>query len=77
MIFEKMKALIAEQFGVDPEEVTMETSFSEDLNADSIDLVELMMAAEEEFDIGEVDENALEKVKTVADVVNYIKKSVE
>ena len=77
MIFEKMKALIADQFGIDAQEVTMDTSFSDDLNADSIDLVELMMAAEEEFGIGEVDENALEKVRTVADVVNYIQKSTE
>lgn len=77
MVFEKVKALIADQFGIGTEEVTMETSFAEDLNADSIDLVELMMAAEEEFDIGEVDETALEKVKTVADVVNYIQKGME
>lgn len=73
MIFDKMRDLVAEQFGVDPDEITMETSFVEDLNADSIDIVELMMAAEEAFDIGEVEENALEGVKTVGDIVNYIK----
>ncbi|MEA5039016.1 MAG: acyl carrier protein [Clostridiaceae bacterium] len=73
MIFDKMKDLVAEQFGVDPDEITMETSFVEDLDADSIDIVELMMAAEEAFGIGEVEENALENVKTVGDIVNYIK----
>lgn len=73
MIFDKMKDLVAEQFGVDPDDVTMETSFVEDLDADSIDIVELMMAAEEVFNIGEVEENALEGVKTVGDIVNYIK----
>lgn len=73
MIFDKMKDLVAEQFGVDPDEITMETNFVEDLDADSIDIVELMMAAEEAFGIGEVEENALEGVKTVGDIVNYIK----
>ncbi len=73
MIFEKLKDLVANQFGIDPEEVTTETNFAQDLDADSIDIVELMMAVEEEFQIGEVDETALEQVKTVGDVVEYIK----
>jgi acyl carrier protein len=73
MIFDKMKELVAEQFGVDPDEITMETSFVDDLEADSIDIVELMMAAEEAFNMEAVEENALEGVKTVGDIVNYIK----
>lgn len=77
MIFDKLCELVADQFGVDPDEVTMETSFVDDYNADSIDIVELMMAVEEEFHLGEVEENALENIKTIGDVVEYIKAHVE
>ena len=56
MIFEKVCALIAEQFNVDADSITMDTSFEDDLNADSVDLVDLTMALEEEFDIGELTE---------------------
>ena len=52
-IFQTMRELVAEQFAMEPAEVTMETSFEEDLGADSVDLVELVMAMEEEFEIGE------------------------
>ena len=62
MIFDKLCELVADQFGVDPDEVTMETSFVDDYNADSIDIVELMMAVEEEFHLGEVEENAQARV---------------
>ncbi len=77
MIFDKLCELVADQFGVDPEEVTMETSFVDDYNADSIDIVELMMAVEEEFHLGEVEENALENIKTIGDVVEYIQARVD
>ncbi len=77
MIFEKLCDLVANQFGVDPDEVTMETSFVDDYSADSIDIVELMMAVEETFHLGEVEENALENIKTIGDVVEYIKTHVE
>ena len=63
--------IIVEQLGVSEEEVTMEASFIEDLGADSLDLVELIMAMEEEFSIEISDEDA-EKIQTVQDVVNYI-----
>ncbi len=76
MIFDKLCELVADQFGVDPDEVTMETSFVDDYNADSIDIVELMMAVEEEFHLGEVEENALENIKTIGDVVEYIQARV-
>ena len=54
MIFEKLKSLIAEQFNVDEDSITMETSFADDLNADSVDIVDLSMALEEEFGIDEL-----------------------
>ena len=63
--------IIVEQLGVSEEEVTLEASFIEDLGADSLDLVELIMAMEEEFSIEISDEDA-EKIQTVQDVVNYI-----
>lgn len=72
MIFEKVQEKVAEQLGVDAEEVLMESSFIDDLGADSLDIVELLMALEEEFDIEIPDEEA-EKLATVGDVVEYIK----
>ncbi|KUK34848.1 MAG: Acyl carrier protein [Caldanaerobacter subterraneus] len=71
MIFEKVRDIVAEQLGIDPEEITMESSFIDDLGADSLDIVELIMALEEEFDIEIPDEDA-EKIKTVGDVVEYL-----
>lgn len=70
-IEEKVKAIIVEQLGVEEEEVKMESSFIEDLGADSLDIVELVMAFEEEFDIVIPDENA-EKIRTVGQAVKYI-----
>lgn len=72
MVFEKVKGIIADQLGVDENEVTMESSFIDDLGADSLDIVELIMALEEEFDIEIPDEEA-EKISTVGNVVDYIK----
>ena len=71
-IFQTMRDLVAEQFAMDPAEITMETSFEEDLGADSVDLVELVMAMEEEFDMGEAGEDELTGLKTVGDAVNYV-----
>lgn len=71
-IFNTMQDLVAEQFAIEPEEVSMESSFEEDLGADSVDLVELVMAMEEEFEVGEIQEEELGKLKTVGDAVNYI-----
>jgi acyl carrier protein len=68
---DKVKKIIEEQLGVDPERVKAEASFIDDLGADSLDIVELVMAMEEEFDIEIPDEDA-EKLKTVQDVFNYI-----
>ncbi len=72
MIFEKVQEKVAEQLGVEIDEVSMESSFIDDLGADSLDIVELLMALEEEFDIEIPDEEA-EKLSAVSDVVEYIK----
>ena len=71
-IFQTMKELVAEQFAVEPASVTMETTFEEDLGADSVDLVELVMAMEEEFEVGEIQEEDLGSLKSVGDAVNYL-----
>ncbi len=73
-IFEKVKSIIIEQLGVTEASVTMEASFIDDLGADSLDIVELIMALEEEFDI-EIPDADAEKVVTVGDVVDYIKEN--
>jgi acyl carrier protein len=71
MVFEKIAQLIAEQFSVEVESITMEMSF-EDLGADSLDIVELSMALEEEFDVGEMGDDDLSGVATVGDLVRHI-----
>lgn len=75
MVFEKIAALIADQFGIDVSNITKDTSFTDDLSADSLDIVELIMAIEQEFDISINDED-VENVKTVGDVVSHIEKLV-
>ena len=72
MVFEKLQSIISDQFSVDADFITMETSFVDDLGADSLDIVELTMAIEEEFDIPETDEDDMTKLSTVGDVVNYV-----
>ena len=74
-VFEKVKEIIVNQLGVSDTAVTMEASFIDDLGADSIDIVELVMALEEQFDIEIPDEDA-EKAVTVGDVVEYIKDNI-
>ena len=70
-IFEKLKELVVDQLGVEEDEVTMEASMQDDLGADSLDLVDLVMSVEEEFGVKVADED-LESIKTVGDIVNYI-----
>ncbi|MCH5186506.1 MAG: acyl carrier protein [Oscillospiraceae bacterium] len=72
MEFEKVKTIVVDQLGVSEDDVTMEASFVDDLGADSLDVVELIMALEEEFDI-EIPDTDAEKISTVADVVEYVK----
>ena len=72
MIFEKVREIIADKLSLDEDEKKMESSFVDDLGADSLDLVELVMALEDEFDL-EIPDEEVEKVTTVGDVVEYIK----
>lgn len=71
-IFQTMKDLVSEQFGMELDEVTLETSFEDDLGADSVDLVELVMAMEEEFELGQTAEDEVKAIKTVGDAVHYV-----
>jgi len=75
MVFEKIRKLIAEQLDIEESEITLESSFQEDLDADSLDVVELIMAIEDEFDIEISDEDA-EKISTVKDAVEYIENRI-
>lgn len=70
-MLDKIKSIVAEQLGVDEDQVTEDASFVDDLGADSLDTVELIMAFEEEFDVEIPDEDA-QKIKTVKDVMEYI-----
>ena len=69
--FDKVKAIVVEQLGVDEAEVTIDSTFIDDLGADSLDIVELNMAFEEEFNV-EIPDDVAEKIKTVKDTVEYI-----
>ena len=71
MIFEKVREIICEQFDVDEESVTLDTDIREDLDADSLDMVDLVMSFEDELKI-EVPDSAIETVKTVGDIVKFI-----
>lgn len=70
-IFDRVKTIIVDQLGAEDSEVTMEASFVDDLGADSLDIVELVMALEEEFDI-EIPDDEAEKIRTVNEAVKYI-----
>ena len=76
-MFEEIVAIIAEQFGVDTDSITAETTFEDDLGADSIDIVELSMALEDEYAIGEMSEDDLGDIKTVGDLIGYIQAHTE
>lgn len=71
MVFEKVKSIVADQLDVEEEKVTAEASITEELGADSLDVVDLVMSIEEEFDI-EIPDEAVENIKTVGDIVSYI-----
>ena len=77
MIFEKLAALIAEQFNVDADTITMDTSFTDDLNADSVDIVDLSMALEEEFGIDELGEEEASSISTVGDLVRFLQNKID
>lgn len=74
-MFERIRDIVAEKVGIEPDEITMETSFADDLEADSITLFELVMALEDEFDL-EIDDESIERITTVGDIVNYLEESI-
>lgn len=71
MIYEKVKSIIAEQLDIDPESVTYESVITDDLGADSLDVVDLVMSFEDEFGV-EIPDDAVETIRTVSDIVKYI-----
>ena len=71
MVFEKIRQILCDQLDVEEDDVTMESNIAEDLGADSLDVVDLVMSIEDEFEI-EVPDDQVENIKTVADVVSYI-----
>lgn len=75
-VLDKVKQIVAEQLGVEEDEITMETHFIDNLNADSLDIVELIMALEEEFELEISDEDA-EKITTVGSAVKYIEEKTK
>jgi len=72
MVFEKVRQIISDQFNISEDEIALSTSFTDDLNADSLDVFQVIMAIEEEFEM-EISNDEAEKVSTVGDVVEYIK----
>ena len=76
-MFEKLCAIIAEQFGVEAEAITVNTSFVEDLRADSVDLVDLSMALEDEFGMEEMEEDDLTSIVTVGDLYKYMQEHLD
>ena len=71
MVFEKVKAILSKQFDVEEDSITMESSITDDLGADSLDVVDLLMSIEDEFEV-EVPDSEVENIKTVGDLVKYI-----
>ena len=76
MVFDKLKEIIVEQLGVEEDAVTPEANIQEDLGADSLDIVDLIQTIEDQYDLSIPDE-AVEEIKTVNDIVNYIEKNTE
>ncbi len=77
MVFERIQKLICEQFVIEPDAVTRDTSFTDDLGADSLDIVELTMAIEEEFSLPEVSDEELKKIVTIGDLVDFVSACVQ
>ena len=77
MIYEKLVTIMTDRLGISPQEITPDTLFKDDLAVDSLDLYDLVMALEEEFDIGEMGEEDLANIKTVGDLVNYLQKQLD
>ncbi len=71
MLFDKVKTIIADELGIEEESINLDSNLTDDLGADSLDAVELIMAIEEEFDV-EIDDSSAQKIKTVQDIVDYL-----
>ena len=76
-MFEKLCKLIAEQFGVEPDSITADSAFVDDLGADSVDLMDLSMALEEEFGIDELGEEEASSISTVGDLVRFLQNKID
>ncbi len=76
MVFDKLKELLSTQFEVDADSITLDTDIVEDLGADSLDLVDMLMSLEDEFSIGEVPDEMIEKIRTVGQLVTYIEENI-
>lgn len=76
MVFEKVKEILAAQFEVDADSITADTDLVDDLSADSLDLVDMLMSLEDEFNIGEVPDEMVEKIRTVGQLVAYIEENM-
>lgn len=76
MVFEKIRDLIVKEFNVSPDAVTMETHFADDLGADSLDAVDLVMSIEDEFNV-EVDEDTAQNIRRVKDIVNFVESKIK
>ena len=77
MVFEKIKELICEQFDVEPEQITEDTNFLQDLSADSLDFVELVMNIEDTFHLPEIGEDEIRSIQTVGDLVAFVSRAQE
>lgn len=77
MVFEKIREIICDQFGVAESSVTEQTEFVADLEADSLDVVEMIMSIEESFNLPEIDEEAIKTIQTVGDLVAYVTSNME
>ena len=76
MVFEKVKAILSNQFDIDADSITPDTDLVDDLGADSLDLVDMLMSLEDEFNIGEVPDEMVEKIRTVGQLVTYIEENM-
>jgi len=76
MVFDKIKEILSSQFDVDADSITQETDIVDDLGADSLDLVDMLMSLEDEFNIGEVPDALVEKIRTVGQLVTYIEENI-
>ena len=76
MVFEKIKAILSNQFDIDADSITVDTDLVDDLGADSLDLVDMLMSLEDEFSIGEVPDEMIEKIRTVGQLVAYIEENM-